>query len=66
MKIRALVHIAGEGLSLCPGDETDKFSDDLALKLVAKRAAVMVDAIPRVETAVMENVRTETRKRVRR
>lgn len=66
MKIRALVHIAGEGLSLCPGDETDQFSNELAIRLVAKGAAVMVDAIPRVETAVVENIRAETRKGKRR
>lgn len=66
MKIRALVHITGEGLVLGPGDETDKFSDDLALRLIAKRAAVMVEAIPAIEMAVASNLKTETRKGKRR
>lgn len=50
MRIRALVHIAGEGFALSPGDVTDRFSEAEAMRLVSKRAAVTVDP-PRIETA---------------
>jgi hypothetical protein len=62
VRIRALVYIAGAGFSLSPGDETDRFPPDEAIRLVAKRAAVMVDAVPSIQTAVLENLRIETRK----
>lgn len=52
MKIRALVHIAGNGFALAPGDETDQFPDADAMRLVAKNAAVLVDAGPKIEKAI--------------
>lgn len=52
MKIRALVHIAGEGFALGPGDITDRFPDAEAMRLVAKNAAVLVDPQPVIERAV--------------
>lgn len=52
LRIRALVHIAGANFAFAPGDETDHFTDAEALRLVAKNAAVMVDAAKPIETAV--------------
>jgi len=52
VRIRALVHIAGPGFALGPGDETDLFPDADAARLVAKRAAVLVDVAPQIERAV--------------
>lgn len=52
MRIRATVHIAGAGFSLAPGDETDIFPEAEAMRLVAKNAAVLVDAAPVIERAV--------------
>lgn len=52
MRIRATVHIAGEGFALSPGDETDRFSDSEATRLCAKNAAVLVDPRPEIERAV--------------
>lgn len=61
MRIRALVHIAGHGFSLAPGDTTDQFPEAEAMRLVAKNAAVLVDAAPAVETAVDQPPAMETR-----
>lgn len=62
MRIRALVHIAGPGFALGPGDETEHFADDEALRLVKKNAAVLVDPAPAIETAVkVPDPATETR-----
>lgn len=62
MKIRVLVHVAGEGFALTPGEETDRFSDDEAMRLVKKNAAVLVDPQPAIETAVeVPHPATETR-----
>ena len=66
MRIRALIHIAGAGFSLSPGDVTERFPPDEALRLVASRAAVLADPIPDMEMAVIENLKTETRKRGRK
>ncbi len=52
MRIRATVHIAGEGFALSPGDETDIFPEAEALRLVAKNAAVLVGSVKQVEIAV--------------
>jgi hypothetical protein len=61
MRIRALVHIAGNGFHLGPGDETDQFTEADAMRLVAKNAAVLVVAGPKVERMVEEPVALETR-----
>lgn len=62
MKIRALVHIAGDGFALAPGDVTDRFPDADATRLVAKNAAVLVDPAPFIERAVeVPAVATEIR-----
>jgi hypothetical protein len=61
VRIRALVHIAGPGFNLGPGDETDQFPEDQAMRLVAKNAAVAVDVKPPVERAVVEPTALETR-----
>lgn len=62
MRIRALVHIAGEGFALAPGDETEQFSDDEAMRLVRKNAAALVDPSPAIETMVkVSDPATETR-----
>lgn len=61
MKIRALVHIAGTGFSLVPGDVTDQFPDADAMRLVAKNAAVVVEAAPETEKAVEFVPALETR-----
>jgi hypothetical protein len=63
MRIRALVHIAGAGVNLGPGDESDHFTDAEAMRLVAKNAAVLVDAGPKIERAVEPQVAVETRGR---
>lgn len=66
MRIRALVHIAGADFALGPGDETERFTDDEAMRLVKKNAAVMVSVDPPVETAVVADPAIETRKRRKR
>lgn len=66
MRIRALVHIAGADFALGPGDETDRFTDDEAMRLVKKNAAVLVSAAPHVETAIVIDPAIETRKRRKR
>lgn len=61
MRIRALVHIAGQGFALAPGDVTDRFTEAEALRLVAKRAAVAVDPAPQIERMVDEPAAVEIR-----
>lgn len=61
MRIRALVHIAGAGFALAPGDETEIFSDADATRLVAKNAAVLVVPKKPVEVAVEVVPAIETR-----
>ena len=61
MRIRALVHIAGAGFALAPGDETEIFSDADATRLVAKNAAVLVSASKPIEVAVEAAPAMETR-----
>lgn len=61
MRIRALVHIAGDGFAVGPGEEITTLSDADAMRLVAKNAAVLVDAGPKVERAVEPQVAVETR-----
>jgi hypothetical protein len=63
MRIRALVHIAGPGFNLGPGDETDEFPADQAMRLVAKNAAVAVEVAKPIERAVEEPVALEKRGR---
>jgi len=66
MRIRALVHIAGANFHLGPGDETDRFPADEAMRLVKKNAAVLVDAGAPVETTDAVDTALETRKRGRK
>lgn len=61
MRIRALVHIAGDGFAVGPGEEITSLSDADAMRLVAKNAAVLVDAGPKIERAVDPQVAVETR-----
>jgi len=51
MKIKMLAGIAGTGFSLSPDDETDRFSDTEAARLIDAGFAVPI-AEPKVERAV--------------
>lgn len=53
MKIRMLAGIAGSGFSLSPNEETDRFSDGEAARLIDAGFAVPV-AEPKVERAVKQ------------
>lgn len=57
MKIRMLASMAGADFALSPGDETDRFGDDEALRIIAAGYATPVAD---VETAA---VKTSTRER---
>lgn len=52
MKIKMTTGIAGIDFSLAPGDETDRFSDDEAARLVEAGFAVAVTPAPKAERAV--------------
>jgi len=60
MKIRMLVSIAGAGFALSAGDETDRFSDAEAVRLIEFGAAVPVTD-EQIERTVKPEAR-ETRK----
>jgi len=59
MKIKMLTGIAGTDFSLSPGDETEQFSDEEAIRLIAAEYAVPVSK-PDTEKAVAKPAR-ETR-----
>ncbi len=44
MLVRALVSIAGADFSLAPGDVTDRFSPEEAMRLVNSRAMELVES----------------------
>ena len=48
---------------LSPGEETDRFSAEEAIRMIASGAAVPADPIPDLETAVRAVVNRETRRR---
>jgi hypothetical protein len=56
MKIRMLVSIAGAGFALSAGDETERFSDGEAVRLVESGAAVPVS-----EQAIERTVKADAR-----
>lgn len=60
MKIKMLVSVAGADFALSPGEETDRFSDGEAQRMVAAGSAVPVIAT-RVERAVKSARKVETR-----
>lgn len=59
MKIRMLCSISGLDFSLSRGEETERFTDDDALRLIKAGNAVLV-SVQTVETAVVTNPGTET------
>ncbi len=61
MKIRMLTGIAGIGFSLAPDEETDRFSNADAIRLIEKGYAVPV-AESKIETTTLE---PSTEKRTR-
>jgi len=61
MKIRMLTSIAGAGFSVALNEETDRFSNDDAMRLIARGLAVP-SAETTIETTTLEPV---TEKRVR-
>jgi len=56
MKLKMLVSMAGVKFSLSPGDETERFGEKEAERLIAAGYAVPV-AEPKVERAVKKPVR---------
>jgi hypothetical protein len=60
MLIRMTTSISGAGFDLHPGDETERFSEAEAMRLIAADYAVPV-AEQRIERAVAVEVATETR-----
>lgn len=60
MKIRMLVSTAGVDFALSPGDETDRFSDKEAARMIEAGQAVPV-AETKVERAVKSTAKIEKR-----
>lgn len=60
MKIRMLASMAGADFALSPGDETDRFGDDEALRIIVAGYAVPV-VEKSAETATMKAAARERR-----
>ena len=63
MKLRMLVHVAGAGFDLAPGDVTERFSGEEARRLIVSGAAVAEGIAEPVETAVRSAPARETRRK---
>lgn len=60
MKIVMLTHLSGDGYTLSPGDETDRFSADECRRLIDRRFAKPADGSV-LETTVRSEEDRETR-----
>lgn len=63
MNIRMLVSIAGTDFDLRPGDETDRFGEDEAIRMVAAGYAVPAVEQRQFETTVRPVVAQEKRRK---
>lgn len=59
MKLKMSVHTAGSDFALAPGDVTDRFPDQEALRLIERGYATLVEKKP--ERAVKVRADVETR-----
>ena len=60
MKIKMLVSYAGADFALSPGDETERFSNDEAARMIEAGTALPVDD-RKVERAVKPSAKVEKR-----
>ena len=60
MKIRMLVSTAGVDFALSPGDETERFSDGEAARMIEAGQAIAVTG-PKIERAVKSIAKIEKR-----
>ena len=56
MKIKMTTSMAGTDYSLSRGDETDRFDDDEALRLIEAGYAVFIDEV-KIERAVSKKIK---------
>lgn len=65
MKLRILVSMAGADFTLSPGDVTERFPNDEAIRLIDAAYAVPADGTRDIERAIVVDLKTETRKKAR-